>query len=254
MQIATRLTLFSLIFAFTLSTIHAEGSATVEGVKIVEKFAKEAATDLSRTQLHKPTFTGSVTINVTSPATVKSTQGDLPALAQLIQQKIAEYKQLISEHKIAAALIVAGVIVFMISVFRFNCKEPRKDCVNRYSLSFKDLKLRSIEDVHGLQEQIRYILRNTHYIIEDGIIGRPGNSSAAIRVDPETGKVSAKEFCPSQGLYGWIHGYLKPITNTLKFPFEAGKVIATVGAGVYILANPDILAKLIATTATQPKL
>lgn len=210
MQIATRLTLFSLIFSFTLSTIHAEGP-TIDSKK------------------------------------------EIAALSKLIQAKVTEYKTIIKNHKVATTAIIAAVTIFMISIFRFNCKEPRKDCINRYSLSFKDLKLRSIEDVTGLQEQIRYILRNTHYIIEDGIIGRPGNSSAAIRVDPETGKVSAKEFCPSQGLYGWIHSYLKPISNTLKFPYEVGKVAATVGAGVYILAYPDALVTMIETAITQQK-
>lgn len=219
MQIATRLTLLSLIFSFTLSTLHAQDPVT--------PIAPAAA-----------------------GGTQKVAQS---ALAQLIQEKIVEYKLLISEHKIAAALIVAGVIVFMISIFRFNCKEPQKTPINRYSLTFKDLRLRSIEDVNSLQEQIRYILKNTHYIIEDGIIGRPCNSSTSMGVDAETGKVFVKEKCPSQGLYGYIHSYLKPITTTLKFPFEAGKVIAAACAGVYILANPDILAQLIASTATQPK-
>lgn len=164
-----------------------------------------------------------------------------------IAQKIASLKAVLTQYKWSTALGVAGVAFLMYCIFRFNCKDPKKECINRYSLSFKDLKLRSVEDINGLQEQIRYILKNIHYIVEDGIIGRAGNSSPSIRVDPETWKVNAKEYCPYQGFFGWIHAYSKPLVTTLKFPYEAGKIVLTGVAGVYLLANIDKIANAIET-------
>lgn len=173
-------------------------------------------------------------VEIINGAAAKPTSEVTKAVTRTLSQALTEVKEVLSQHKVSTALGVATIAFIMYCIFRFNCKEPQKDCVNRYSLAFKDLSSRA-----DILEQTRYIVKNIHYLIEDGLIGRPGNSSAAIRVDAETGKVTAKEKCPYQGLFGWIHAYSTPIVKTLEFPYKAGKVGLTTLAGIYVLANFD---------------
>ncbi|MCA9770695.1 hypothetical protein KC460_04980 [Candidatus Dependentiae bacterium] len=154
---------------------------------------------------------------------------------ELIDRHVGNIINMIADEPL---LVASGIIVPFLAycIFSYNCKVPNKNFKARYSLRFKDLKIR-IRSISGLMEQFRYIIKNIYWIIEDGVVGIPGNSSNSVRVDPITKKVNVKECSSPAGLFGWIHAYSKPITETAKAPYELGKTALQIAVGIYIWQN-----------------
>jgi hypothetical protein len=122
-------------------------------------------------------------------------------------------------------------------IFSYNCKSADKNFHPRYSLTFKNIKLRSINSLDDLMEQMMYAIKNIYWILEDGVIGIPGNSSNALQVDLETKKIEVKQRSNPAGLFGWIQAYSKAIVNTATAPYELGKIALKIAIGVYIWKN-----------------
>lgn len=165
--------------------------------------------------------------------------GSMPHYAHADTSHMVPFSAPMDQNTFLYASTVAAPLILFLAycIFSYNCKSPNKQFKPRYSLTFQELRLRSVRNSHDFVKQIRYIMQNLYWIIQDGIIGIPGNSSRAVSVDPITRKVEAKECSDPAGLFGWLHAYSKAITATALAPYEIGKTTLQVAVGICIWAN-----------------